>query len=60
MKLYVKKIWSQSPTKYKYISLEEAQKEYNLWLYHITDIITYGTDMQDYFKTFDQWLKTEI
>ena len=49
MKLYVKKIWSLNPTKYKYIELEKAQFEHYKW------VKDYGGT-----KTFNEWLNTEI
>lgn len=49
MKLYVKKITSLNPTKYKFIELEKAQHEYYKWT------LEFGVK-----KTFPQWLNTEI
>lgn len=54
--LYVKKIWSLNPTKYKYMTLEKATKEYNEYLGNWQGYILYKSNP----KTFKNWLQTEI
>jgi hypothetical protein len=49
MLLYVKKIWSLNPDKYKFVELEKAIFEHYKWV---------REDGGD--KTFKEWLKTEI
>jgi hypothetical protein len=48
--LYVKKLWSLSPDKYKYIKLDEAIDSYRKYLYIC------GKK----YKEFKPWLETEI
>lgn len=57
MKLYVKKVWSYNPTKYKYIPLEKAIKGYDDYLNYYREN-TYR-DLK-FIKSFDRWLRTEI
>jgi hypothetical protein len=54
MKLYVKKLWSLSPDKYKFITLEKATSEYRKYL--TTPQSIYSTKN----KSFENWLATEI
>jgi hypothetical protein len=56
MKLYVKKVWSYNPTKYKYITLEKAQEDYLKY----TILYFGGGHKSEYYKDFEKWLKTEI
>jgi len=49
MKLYVKKVWSLNPTKYKYVELEQALFEHYKWI-----------NENGGRKTFTEWLCTEI
>lgn len=57
MKLYIKKIWSLSPTKYRHEPLEKMLKAYYEYC-----IAVMTSDYQDEFmlKTFEQWRTTEI
>lgn len=59
MKLYVKKIWTYNPNKYKFVSLEKALAWYQTYLDNLITCVSYYQKNQ-LGKTFDQWLKTEI
>jgi len=56
MKLYVKKIWSLNPTKFKYISLETALFNYE----HYLTFFDKGWKQKEAPKRFEEWLKSEI
>ena len=55
MKLYVKKLTSLHPTKYKDLTLNDGLERYHIYILNC---------MKDPFKskpkTFEEWLKTEI
>lgn len=50
MTLYIKKLWSLNPTKYKFIPLKKALEEYHIYVQFCKTGI----------KTFEQWRTTEI
>ena len=54
MKIYVKKLCSLCPDKYKFITLEKATSEYKKYLKNPQSI--YSTKN----KSFENWLETEI
>lgn len=54
MTLYVKKLYSLNPDKYKYIRIETATDNYSRYVANCID-----TGHNEW-KTFEQWLKTEI
>jgi hypothetical protein len=54
MKLYVKKLWSLCPDKYKYITLEKGLIGYKNYLKQEPN--KYTTK----YKSFEDWLATEI
>lgn len=56
MKLYVKKIWSTNPNKYKYMELEKATEEYGQYALSVQDNPFFRIKI----KTFSYWLRTEI
>lgn len=64
--LYIKKLYSLNPTKYKNISLEQGLADYHIYCeYFILSLqrrsVVYDiTGKYDRLKTFRQWLKTEI
>lgn len=56
MKLYVKKLCSLNPTRYEFITFNNAIKLYKRYVHDVVGSV-YETI---YFKSFDEWLKTEI
>ncbi len=59
LKIDVKKLVSLSPDKYKIIPIIEAIKDYGMYCCIIGQISQRKHKVID-FKTFDEWLKTEI
>lgn len=55
---YVKKIYSLNPTKYKYITFRQAEKDYYFYVQCFIGAVQKGTKLN--LKTFTQWLRTEI
>lgn len=53
--IYVKKIWSLNPTKYKFILLFEALKKYDEYLANFKK-----PEHSSDWKSFEDWLTTEI
>jgi len=53
-KLYVRKLVSLNPDRYEKISLKKAIKEYARYCNNARD------DNRPDYKTFDNWLETEI
>lgn len=53
-KLFVKKIWSLNPSKYKFMPLDRATDDYSRYVASCID-----AGYREW-KTFDQWLRTEI
>lgn len=53
MQVYVKKIWSQNPTKRKCVEIGKAVKQYEEYIQACL-ICSLS------FKSFKEWLKTEI
>jgi len=66
MKIYVKKIYSLSPDKYKYINLDTVLKEYSKYLNAILDSYILLVDKRlpigevEKIKSVPEWLETEI
>lgn len=68
MRLYVKKLYSLNPDKYKDILFMEAFQEYNKWIEELRNHqpLKYYWDWNieksffNSYKTFDEWLDTEI
>jgi hypothetical protein len=56
--MYVKKIWSLNPTKYKYITIEKAIKGYENYIIGYIKSLYFNKDKKP--KTFKSWLTTEI
>lgn len=56
MKLYVKKIWSTNPNKYKYVELEKATEEYSIYTLSVQTNFYFRVKI----KTFSHWLRSEI
>lgn len=56
MKLFVKRICSLNPKKYKFVRLETAIGQYESYLTYFSR----GWKKGDEPKTFENWLKTEI
>lgn len=54
--MYVKKVWSYNPTKYKFISMETAMLNYQEYLAYFDK----GWKQKDAPKTFYNWLVSEI
>lgn len=59
VQIYVRKIWSRDPVKYKFIKLEEAIQKYAEYAYYCHQDEEFGDRFND-IKTFKEWLKTEI
>ena len=55
MKLYIKKVWSWNPTKYKYMGLNEAKKAYQDYFDHCNK-----NHPKEPLKSFEDWRTTEI
>ena len=53
-KLYVKKLWSLNPNKYKYIRLDLAMEKYSRYVVSCID-----AGYKEW-KPFQKWLSTEI
>lgn len=56
--LYVKKVWSYNPKKYKYISYQKALDLYDEYISHC--LKSGYQSLQTRIKSFEDWLKTEI
>ena len=59
MKLFVKKVWSWHPTKYEYISLKQALKNYHTYILAWNKSPIKKSKKQKP-KKFNDWLITEI
>lgn len=67
MKLFTRKICSHNPDEYKYILINDAFEQYNEWINHLMDESYYIWAKRwvkerffDSYKSFDEWLETEI
>jgi hypothetical protein len=49
--LYVKKLWSENPTKHTYITLDKAHEQYACYVARVKILPL---------KSFNRWLRTEI
>ncbi len=57
--LYVKKLCSLNPIKYKFIHIERALFDYDIYLRNWVDSYKDGR-VERYQKSFNSWLETEI
>ena len=61
MKQYVKKIWSWNPPQYKFIALETAIINYEMYILDCIESKREDVRLKEnYPKKFEVWLKTEI
>lgn len=60
VEMYVKKIWSLSPDEYMFITLKEATARYEQYIQSWDKANKERPESKLYFKTFEEWLDTEI